>query len=370
MLYKVFALLFVVFALNYAFLESREVFAFKGTLTKTPTKRSVKAQTQTKTKTPTRTWTKTRTGTSTVTATRTTTSTRTWTPSPTPSKTATRTPPATSTPFSELEADWSTDWMRLFTGNIGDVCYGVSVGGIPDVIARITKNNTRTWIYKGECFYNGNIFAVEEYLLSKGLEYSVIRIPAWVATATATKTNTATSTSTNTLIPTKTYTPTVTNTSTATNTSTSTSTFTATTTPTETFTSTATNTPTSTSTPTNTFTPTNTRTSTATSTPTVTSSKTPTITFTPTVTVLAELVFDVEIEDEFDYQGDAGVICAVESIEGYPNNWVVIEFTGFMPYPVKLTNFRCFYSTGISAEDVINFLNRRGENFTEVIQLP
>lgn len=343
---------------------------------KTPTKVVKLVPSRTKTPTASRTKTRTRTFTRTPSQTRTPSLTPTKTLTFTPSKTSTRTVPATRTPAPALVPDWSTNWLSLYKPYAGDVCFGQSVAGNGNVIVRFIETMGPVYIFKGACFQKGqDIFDIYDYTRNLGLNLGVIRLPIWQPSATPTRTftpsstPTATSTPTQTLIPTRTFTSTATATRTLTPTRTATATFTATNTSTPTFTPTATPTPTNTFTPTNTSTPTSTNTATATRTPTVTSSNTPTVTSTPTITVIPEFRVDFAEVGEVELLAFAGTKCAVEILDTYPTNWVVVEFTEDMTVPVKITNSRCYLGDD-SGIDILNYLNRNGENFVEVIQLP
>ncbi len=341
------------------------------TKTKVPTRTPTATRTRTKTKVPTRT--PSRTFTRTVTNSRTPSKTR------TPSFTPTRTQRPTWTPSAGIFPDWSTDFFSLYRPKQGDICYAEYYGTnaqIPtihrNVIVVFNVTTDPLYIKKGACFRKGeSLFEVYNYVNNIGLSYGIITLPSWVPSATPTLTFTPSATSTATPIPTKTQTPSVTSSRTATATRTPTSTFTPTFTPTSTFTATATRTPTST------FTATATRTPTSTFTATATSTLTPTITNTPTVTVMPSFRIDGEELGELELLGFKGTKCAVEWLENYPVQWVILEFTEDMSYPIKITNSRCHFSDPespnepkVSAEDIKNFLNRNGESFTDIVQLP
>jgi hypothetical protein len=63
--------------------------------------------------------------------------------------------------------------------------------------------------------------------------------------------------------------------------------------------------------------------------------------------------------------------CASEFLGTNPTQWVVVEFDGGKEYfaPVEFSNGRC-YVGDYTGEEILNYLNRNGENFSEVILNP
>ena len=307
----------------------------------------------------------TKSPTKTATATRTKTATRSFT------RTSTRTLRPTRTEIPLLNPSWSSNSLRIFTPQDGDICYGEKIAGYNFVIAVFTQDYARpVYVYKGGCFLGtAGISEVLIHTMRLDLSYSIKLLPVWIPSPTSTSTRTPSSTST----VTSTYTNTATNTSTKTATSTATytpsPTSTETSTPTPTRTSTPTYTPSNTSTPSFTSTATATSTATGTKTATATNTNTPTVTSTPTITVIPEFEIDFQDSGTFEIWPFAGTKCAVEYYDTYPVQWVVLEFITDLENPVEVTNARC-YLGDYSGLDILNYLNRNGESFVEVIFLP
>jgi len=122
-------------------------------------------------------------------------------------------------------------------------------------------------------------------------------------------------------------------------------------------------------TPTNTRTYTPTSTQTPTMTPTATS--TPTTTSSPTITVIPNFRVDLKYIGTKKLKAFAGNVCAVGSITwlGVTSTSVVVEFTEDIGTWVSVTDARCS-ARGYNARDVLNFLQRNGETFTEAISIP
>jgi hypothetical protein len=59
----------------------------------------------------------------------------------------------------------------------------------------------------------------------------------------------------------------------------------------------------------------------------------------------------------------------VEYYDAYPVQWVVLEFVSDLESPIEVTNARCYLGEH-SGLDILNYLNRNGESFEEVILLP
>lgn len=300
-----------------------------ATATKTAT--NSRTATRTKTLTPSKTPTVTSTFTNTVTSTA--TASRTFTAS----RTATRTQRATRTEVPEIKPDWTSNSLRIFTPMDGDICFGEKIAGFDNVIAVFTQNYTKpVYVLRGACFLGTvDISYAVVYTLRLNYSYSIKVLPIWTASPTATNTRTATATSsatrTNTPTPTWTSSPTVT--------------------------------------PSNTSTPTFTATATSTNTATATRTSTPTVTNTPTVTVIPDFPIDFEDPGTFEILPFAGTKCAVEYYDTYPTQWVVLEFNSDLDFPVEVTNARCYLGE-YSGLDILNYLNRNGESFREVITIP
>ena len=293
--------------------------------TKTPTKKVGKASSPTRTKSPTKSRTATRTPSVTLTPSKTLTN----------SKTPTRTLRPSRTSVPEVVPDWTVKGVRISNVQDGDICFGKTVNGYSNSLGYFTRFS-KVVVFNGGCFTNEQSLAdVYVYLARNGLDYSLKVLPIWVATSTATNTLTSS--------PTNTATATLTPSSTAT----------------RTFTPSRTNTPTSTST----FTPTSTPTSTSTATNTATN------TATPTITVMPEFIVDHENAGVEELQMEDGTKCAVEFLDGHLGQWIILEFIGQSESPVIATNVRCGKGE-FSGDDLLNYLNRYGEEFTEVIQVP
>lgn len=334
----------------------------------TATFSTTKTSTRTKTSTVTKTLTRTITLTSSKTSTKTATSSVTSSKTSTKTRTFTRTPRPTRTEVPTINPEWTSNSLRIFTPMEGDICYGVKVAGYDNVIAVFTKSyTTPVYVLRGGCFLGtAEISDVLIHTIRLGYSYSIQLLPIWVPSPTNTNTRTVTSTAT----ATSTATPSATFTSTATATSSATATATATNTPTNTATATwtpsPTLTPSNTSTPTFTATATSTRTLTPTYTSTSTRTATPTITNTPTVTIIPEFRVDFSESGTFDILPFAGTKCAVEYYETYPTQWVILEFNSDQDTPIEVTNARCYLGE-YSGLDILNYLNRNGETFSEVI---
>jgi hypothetical protein len=89
------------------------------------------------------------------------------------------------------------------------------------------------------------------------------------------------------------------------------------------------------------------------------------------MTVIPEFPVYYQDSGTFLIEVVPGLKCAAEYFDTYPTQWVVVEFDGDMEYyaPVELTNARC-YVGDYTGEQILNYLNRNGENFVEVLLNP
>lgn len=71
--------------------------------------------------------------------------------------------------------------------------------------------------------------------------------------------------------------------------------------------------------------------------------------------------------DELEMVG--GTKCAVEYLDGHTGRWFILVFNSQQVDAVVATNVRCGYGD-FSGEDLLNYLNRYGESFTEIIEFP
>jgi len=85
--------------------------------------------------------------------------------------------------------------------------------------------------------------------------------------------------------------------------------------------------------------------------------------------VIPEFSIDFEDSGTFEIWPFAGTKCAVEYYDTYPVQWVVLEFLSDLENPIEVTNARCYLGE-YSGLDILNYLNRNGESFEEVILLP
>lgn len=286
------------------------------TVTKSATKSAVVAKAITSTFTPTSSRTSTRTitltssvtSTSSVTPTRTATATSTATRTLTRSKTPTRTVRPSRTPVPAIVADIMVDDDEtfIFVPTDEDICEGIWVGDLSSVVVQFTQS-----LDYGIPITGGRCYTSGNYDVLSVYFDSLSRGKNYVLKTlpvwVATPTNT------------RTYTPT--------------------------------------STQTPTMTPT------ATSTPTTTPS--------PTITVIPNFRVDLQYIGTKKLKAFAGNVCAVGSITwlGVTSTSVVVEFTEDIGTWVSITDARCS-ARGYNARDVLNFLQRNGETFTEAISIP
>jgi len=102
------------------------------------------------------------------------------------------------------------------------------------------------------------------------------------------------------------------------------------------------------------------------------------VTPSPTVTVIpGNLYFPYEETGTSKIVVVPGLVCAVETFETYPVNWVVVWFDGSVDYadPVEITNSKCLVAPVIedidTGKDIMNKLNREyGGNYVESILNP
>jgi hypothetical protein len=72
----------------------------------------------------------------------------------------------------------------------------------------------------------------------------------------------------------------------------------------------------------------------------------------------------------------AETICAAEYFDTDPDQWVVVEFLSGSSEIFTISNGKCHVfeplpeGKRVTGEDVLNYLNRKGENFTKVITIP
>ena len=199
------------------------------------------------------------------------------------------------------------DETFIFVPADEDICEGVSVGGLNNVVVQFTQSYE--WgipVTGGKCYTSGNYDVLTVYFdsLSRGRNYTLKTLPVWVATPTNTRTYT----------PTSTYTPTMT--------------------------------------------------STATSTPTTTPS--PTITVIPNFRVDLQYVGTRKLRP---FAGNVCAVGSI-TWSGKTSTNVVVEFLEDWGSWVSVTDARCS-AKGVNATDVLNFLQRNGETtYTEAISIP
>ena len=199
------------------------------------------------------------------------------------------------------------DETFIFVPADEDICEGVNVGGLNNVVVQFTQSYE--WgipVTGGKCYTSGNYDVLTVYFdsLSRGKDYTLKTLPVWVATPTNTRTYTPTSTQTPTMTPT------------------------------------------------------------ATSTPTTTPS--PTITVIPNFRVDLQYVGTRKLRP---FAGNVCAVGSITWLGTTTNN-VVVEFTEDIGSWVSVTDARCS-AKGVNALDVLNFLQRNGETtYTEAISIP
>ena len=269
---------------------------------------STRTRTFTKSPTSTKTGTKTRTGTPTQTETATPTITLTSSKTATRTKSPTRTARPSNTPIVLMnDFNIKEGVTGLFKPYDGDICWGVEVAGLTEVVVEFTQNYSRGIpISGGGCITDGSITAIQlrSSLRTMGKDYEIKTLPIWVPTKSPTLTET--------------FTPTLTNSKTPTNT--------------------PTNTPTQTRTP----------------------------TLSPTVTVISELPIDWETSSGI-FQPFPGTICAGEQVGEF--YYEVVEFMDEYA-EMNLINGWCYIGGEFTAEDILNFLQRQGLPYTGIRTLP